>query len=295
VKKSIKILITVFLALILISLAGCIGDQPPELSQTEEQVTDSTPSMVDSKPALDLSSERLSVEVVSPQDFTGPSLGTSDQDATERGIVVSGQGKIGTTPDLAVFTVGVITTEKTSQEAITGNANIMNSVINSLKSSGIEDKDIKTQTVSVFPQFDYGSRDERLDIPRIVGYRAENRVSVTVRDIGNTGEVVDASIAAGANQLYGISFTVSEKSNQNLRALALKMAVQDATDKARAIADAMGVERISPIKVVESGGYTPPIFRFDVAAVEEGGLSTPISPGESELTASVTMTFGFKL
>ncbi len=146
----------------------------------------------------------------------------------------------------------------------------------------------------MWPEFDYGREGEPRELPTIIGYRAENRVSVTIRDIGKTGEVIDSVVASGANQLYGLSFTVSEETSKSLRTQVLKEAVFDATDKAQAIADAIGAEKISPVRVVEGRGYIPPIYRYDVAALEKGAAATPISPGETEVSASVTVTFDFE-
>jgi uncharacterized protein YggE len=210
------------------------------------------------------------------------------------GIVVTGEGKMRVTPDQAVLTVGVVTTGESSQEVMAENSAAMNRVISTLKREGVDEKDIKTQSVNVWPEFDYGREGEQRELPTILGYRAENRVSVTIRDIGKTGEVIDSAVASGANQLYGLSFTMSEEASKNLRTQVLREAVFDATDKAQVIADAIGAEKIIPVSVVEGGGYTPPIYRYDVAALEKGAASTPISPGETEVSASVTVTFDFE-
>ncbi len=211
-----------------------------------------------------------------------------------RGIVVTGEGKMSVLPDQAVLTVGVVTTGKTSKEALSENAGAMESVISAMTSLGVDEEDIKTQSVKVWPEFDYGREGEVRELPEIIGYRAENRVSVTIRNIGSTGEVIDSAIASGANQLYGLSFTVSDDTSKSLRTQVLGEAVFDATDKAQAIADALGAGKIIPISVVEGAGYSPPIYRYDMAALEKGAASTPISSGETEVSASVTVTFDFE-
>jgi uncharacterized protein YggE len=111
------------------------------------------------------------------------------------------------------------------------------------------------------------------------------------------GKAIDAAVEAGSNQVNGLSYSFSEERRDNLYALALKEAVADGTGKARAIADAIGAEKITPVSVSESGGFYPPVFRMDMAEAaiekEDGGFPTPVSPGELEVSASVSMSFDF--
>ncbi len=228
------------------------------------------------------------------QGLSGDIKVSAPTDAAGRGIVVTGEGEIRVTPDQAVLTVGVVTTSGSSQEAMAENSAAMNQVISAVKRAGVSEKDVQTQSVNVWPQFDYGREGAKRELPEIIGYRAENRATVTIRDVATTGEVIDAAVEAGANQLYGLSFTVSEETGKALRTEVLQMAVSDAEEKAQAIADALGADEITPVSVVEGAGYTPPIYRYDVAALEKGAAAVPISPGETEVSASVTVTFDFE-
>jgi len=220
----------------------------------------------------------------------------TDNLGSARGIVVTGEGRLQVLPDQAVLTVGVVNTGKTSQATLSANSETMSRVISALKNTGVDEKDIMTTSVNVWPEFDYGIQEgSERETPEIIGYRAENRVTVRVRAVAKTGESIDAATSAGANQIYGISFTVSDAVGRELRASAYGEAVKDATDKATAIATAIGAKSISPTGVVEGGGYTPPIYRYDVAALEKGAAVTPVSPGEVEVTAQVTMSFDFEI
>jgi uncharacterized protein YggE len=212
------------------------------------------------------------------------------------GIHVSGSGKAVAVPDIAFFSAGVVTTDKTAAAASRLNAEAMDRVIKALKAMGIEDKDIKTQTVSVWPEYDYGYRDgSGREMPLIIGYRAENTVSVTLRDISMAGEAIDAVVNAGSNQVYGLSYSFSDEKRDALYASALEAAVLDGTRKAGVIADAIGAEKITPISVSESGGYYPPVYRVmaEAAAKDGSTVPTPVSPGELEVQASVSMSFDF--
>jgi uncharacterized protein YggE len=292
--KKIKYLAFSFFVLGLL-FSGCLENQNEETTPMEIGQKDFTSEPpVSVRVSADNVDKSSSVEVVSPEGIASSRNPSLTQAGVSRGIVVSGLGRVLVTPDLAVFTVGVVNTGKTSQETLSENTDAMESIIAALKDAGVDEKDIKTQNVNVWPEFDYGTRDEEKKLPTIIGYRAENRVSVTVKDIIRAGEVIDAATEAGANQLYGLSFTVSEEVSKNLRTRVLGEAVLDATDKAQAIADALGAKKILPISVVESGGYSPPVIRYDVAALEKGAATTPVSPGETAVTASVTVTFDFE-
>ncbi len=234
------------------------------------------------------------VSGVARAEIVPPVTGVS---ASGSGIHVSGQGKVSAVPDIVTFTAGVVTTGSTAAEASEENALAMDRALKALKGLGIDEKDIRTQSVSVWPEYDYGYRDSGgREQPRIIGYRADNQVSVTLRDITMAGKAIDAAVGAGSNQVYGLSYGFSDDAQAALYAMALKEAVEDGTGKARAIADALGVERITPVGVSESGGYYPGVYRFDVAeaAVEKGGaVPTPVSPGELEVSATVSMSFDF--
>jgi uncharacterized protein YggE len=290
VSRTLKF-VTATLILLVLLLSGCLEDQKSGLELNGDVKSRDSDGPVVSLPIAP-NQERVLAQATSA-DFGGTEIASPFSNSASRGIVVSGQGRLRVTPDIGVFTVGVINTGETSQETIAENARVMESVINALRNSGVDETDIKTQSVNVWPEFDYGVRDEKRDLPTIIGYRGENRVVVTIREIDKTGELIDAATAAGANQLYGLSFTVSDDFSRELRSRVLSAAVSDATEKALVIAEAIGVENISPVSIVESGGYSPPIYRYDVMALEKGAATTPISPGETEVTASVTMTFDF--
>ena len=237
----------------------------------------------------------VSAKIVSPAELGRAQIIPPADTGATRGIVVSGQGSVTAKPDIAMFTAGVVTTGATAEEALAKNSNIMDAVVKAIKDSGVAEKDLKTQSVSVWPEIDYGYRDDqKREMPIILGYRAENTVAVTVRALPKTGALIDAATKAGANQVYGVSFTLSPEASKSLRVNALKEAVMDASDKAKAIADALGIEKITPLSVSESSGYYP-VYRSDAMAMEKAaGAPTPVSPGEVEVTASVTITFDFE-
>jgi uncharacterized protein len=118
----------------------------------------------------------------------------------------------------------------------------------------------------------------------IIGYGASNSVTATIANVSRAGDVVDAAVAAGANQVDGPSLTVSDQTS--LYNTALKAAIADARAKAQVLADASGLHVGTVASVEENGGSAPLPFT-DKAAVG----STPIEVGTQQITASVTVVF----
>lgn len=266
-RKGIKVIFLLSLLL----LSGCVQNEP-----SGSRIT---------TPVLGDGSTMASEDILAAR-----GIQTSSIAGFQEGIVVSGTGRVKVTPDIALFTVGVTTLADSSVGALDENARVMAMVLEAVRRGGVDDEDIQTQLVSVWPQFDYG-REPSSEPPAILGYRAENRIVVRVRDMDELGDLIDSSIEAGANQLYGVSFTVSDESSKKLRKDVLSLAVEDSREKAMIISEAIGAKGVKALGVVEGGSYSPPIYRLDTAALEAKGSSTPISPGEQEVTASLTVTY----
>jgi uncharacterized protein YggE len=195
------------------------------------------------------------------------------------GITVTGTGSVKAAPDQADFSFGVETQGDTPSEALSKNGAAVQKVIDALKAAGIAAADIQTQQVSVSPRYDNKGQN-------IVGYTAVNSVNVTVRDLSKAGDVVDAAVKAGANQVFGPTFSISNQTA--LYQDALKKALADARTKAQTIAAAAGVSLGRVVNIVEGGGVTPvPLGAAEGAA----GGKTPIEPGLQEIPASLTVTY----
>ncbi len=195
------------------------------------------------------------------------------------GITVTGTGSVRATPDTADFSFGVETQGSTSSEALEANSAAAEELIAAIRATGVESADIQTQQVSVSPRYSQDGRE-------IVGYTATNSVDVTVRDLSKAGAVVEAAVAAGANQVYGPSFAVS--SQDRLYEDALAAALDEARGKAEAIAADAGLA-LGPITgIAESGGSGAPVPLAEAAVSD---ASVPIEPGEQEIVATLTVTF----
>ncbi len=212
----------------------------------------------------------------------------------ERTITVTGTGSVYVAPDIARFSAGVVTESNASADAIQKNALLMDRVTNAIRQAGIPEKDIKTGKVTLEPI--YTQPRSSSEEPKISGYRATNTVTVTVRDLSKVGAAIDAATGAGANKVAGVSFELSEETSSAAYKDALKKAVSDGADKAKAIADAAGVGALALRSISESGVYYPQPYYVEL----EGGRAapaaapTPILPGEQKVQATVSMVYTFE-
>jgi uncharacterized protein YggE len=203
-------------------------------------------------------------------------------------ISVSGEGTVSVPPDLAQIDAGVASDAKTAKEAAEANNAAMGKVLAALKGAGIEEKDFQTSRLSLQAQY----APNRTGPQAVTGYRASNRVAIKVHDLTKVASVIDTLVAAGANEIGNVGFTVSQPSK--LLDEARERAVADARRKAEIYAKAAGVTLGTPLDITE-GGAPAPMFRSKmVAAAPMAIAGTPIAQGEETLSVSVSITFAIK-
>lgn len=214
---------------------------------------------------------------------TAPSAG--------RSITVVGTGKATGTPDVAHISIGVETQADTVQKAVDDNKSKMTDLLNTLKSLGVADKDIQTSNYGVYTQRQ-PSPDGKGDSGPTT-YQVNNQVNVTVRDVSKLGDVLDKVVAAGANNIYGVSFSVNDTTQ--LEADARAQAMTDAKTRAESLAKLAGVTLGDVVNVSEIIGSSGPVYdgaRMSAATGLGGGA--PIQPGELEVNTSIQVTFAIK-
>jgi uncharacterized protein len=204
-----------------------------------------------------------------------------------RTIAMTGHGEIRLAPDRAMVSAGVQSTAETAQAALAANSEAMNRIFAKLKEAGIDDKFVQTSNFTVQPRYDYGNNSQ----PKLVGYDVINMVSVTVDDLARIGALLDALVAAGSNQINGISFMVAKP--QKALDEARKLAVQDAKRKAGVYTAAASVALGDVISISEGVNYPPPMPM--VAGMEaKQAADTPIATGEQTLSVDVNITWEIK-
>lgn len=190
-------------------------------------------------------------------------------------------------PDLAEVSAGVTTQAPTAVEAMRRNAQQMTTVIDRIKGLGIAERDIQTTGISLHPQYDY-DQNSRQQVFR--GYMVQNRVSVTLREIGETGEVLDALVAAGATDLSGPNFSIDDETAAKRQAR--EAAIARAKEQAMAYARSAGYGNVRLLEISEALMQNPPMPYMRTVDAEEAAIaSTPVQPGRVASGVTVTVTY----
>ena len=200
---------------------------------------------------------------------------------------INATGEVTRVPDIAIITAGVVTRSTSATAALQDAADRMERVVTALKHAGVADRDIQTSSVSLNPEYRYPENQS----PQLTGYTASNQLTIKFRDIRNSGKILDALVAQGANQINGPNLTIDkpEAALDEARANAI------AAGRARAelYARSLGLRVVRVVAVSESGGYAvpPPAPPPPPMMASEARAYTKIEPGEQKLQVSVAMTF----
>jgi len=199
-------------------------------------------------------------------------------DPSSGGITVNGTGSVSVVPDRTSFTFGSVSQAATAAAALRESAASMTRIVDALRRAGVAKSDLQTAEVSLAPRL-----NENGDA--VAGYTATSSVTATVSTIGDAGAVVDAAVAAGANQIYGPDLVASDR-DASYRT-ALEAAVADARKKAQLLATMAGTTLGRITTIVETGDTPQPLF----AAGAARDSATEIEPGTQTVEAGVTVTF----
>ncbi len=226
--------------------------------------------------------------------LSGCDMYSSDSDANvtqaiqsnqDVGIAVTGTGEVQAAPDMAVVSIGVEVQMETLKDAQQQAADSMDAVVGTLKSHSIAAKDIQTSRYSIKPVSVWDNNEYRL-----VGYSVTNIVTVKIRNLDDTGTIIDDAVDAGGEYVIinGISFAIDD--NDLYYEQARTAAMADAKNKATQLAKSAGVKVGLPISINESSYYTSRSNDL-VCAEKDGQTSTSISPGELTVTIYVQVVY----
>lgn len=200
---------------------------------------------------------------------------------------VAATGEVTRVPDIALINTGVVTRAATAREAISQNAAQMERVIARLRRAGVAERDIQTASVNLNPEYRYADNQP----PVLTGYQASNQLTVRFRKIEDSGAILDALVAEGANQINGPTLTIDkpEGALEEARLAALKQAQARAETYARALGKR--VTRI--VAISEGGGFSPPVPVMAYAQARAAGaaVDTKVVPGEQTLSVTLNVTF----
>ncbi len=200
-------------------------------------------------------------------------------------LTVSGSGQSHASPDEATVRLGVLAQATTAREAQDRVNRTAGAILEAIRKLGIAAERIQTSGLNLGPQYAQARSDSP---PRITGYQASNSVSVRIDDLAKVGPVIDAGLAAGANNLDGVEFGLRD--DGAARAAALTDAVRSARGKAEALAAALRVRLVEIVEVAEGGVAIsqPQPFRGRAMMTAEAA-ATPVSAGQVGVDASVTV------
>lgn len=201
-------------------------------------------------------------------------------------LSVSASGQASRAPDVATASAGVVTQAADAATAMRENATQMNRVIAAIRAAGVAERDVQTAGISIHPTYRHVQDEE----PRITGYSASNTVNLKVRDIARLGEVLDALVASGANNVNGPSFGIDKP--EAVYDEARRQALEQARARADMYAETLGLRVRRIVSISEGGGMRAPQPLFAMRAMAaDASESTPVAPGENTLSANLEVVF----
>jgi uncharacterized protein len=200
-------------------------------------------------------------------------------------LSLSAEAAVNAVPDVADIGAGVMTQAPEASAALAANAERMTKVVAALRKAGVAERDIQTSGLSLQPQYRY----EQNQPPALVGYQANNRVSVTLRDLRQAGRIIDTLVAEGANQIDGPTFRIDKPEPLMDKARADAVRIGKARAELYAQAAGLRVKRIASMSELGDPRPSPmPVARL---MAMEAKADSPVEPGEVKLSVTLTMVF----
>jgi uncharacterized protein YggE len=204
-------------------------------------------------------------------------------------IVTQGEGSVKRPPDRVWVMIAAESRAKSPNDAQRANADAMSAVMQKLKGASLPADAIRTTAYDLQPEFDYANGRQTLR-----GYVARNTIEVRVDDIPKVGQILELAVGSGATSVSGVRFDLQDRSSAEREAL--RLAVADARRRADAAASGAGVRVDRIVRIEEHRAYMGEPRPMMMAMRQEGGGGgqPPITPGDLEIKATVTLTAAIK-
>lgn len=210
---------------------------------------------------------------------------------TPQGITVVGEGSVAVEPDIAVANIGVQVANADVRAASDEAETVMNAVITAIQEQGVAEEDIQTAGFSIFAEF--APVNPAAEQPQTPLYRVSNNVNVTIRALDQVATILDAAIAAGANNIFGVNFSVDDASQ--VAADARAEAIANAEQKAQNLAELTGLQLGNVISVSEiigsRGGFYAGTGLASASQAGLGGGGGPIAPGQLNVNVQLEVVY----
>lgn len=238
-------------------------------------------------PAAVLAAGVLLAAALVPLPTLGQAAGTEAEEP--RTISVNGRARLEVSPDTAQVTLGVSKLAESAATSYNQAAGSAQALIDALKAGGVAEAEMKTSNLSLHPEYEW-TREQRV----LVGYRTNVQVVVTTRNLESLGALIDAAVAAGANEIGNIAFLVKDEARH--RDAALELAVADARHKAELVARELGAKVGKPLQVqiIDGGSTPPPVMYKTMAAEGDSGAAMPVMGGTAQYEAQVQVIFALE-
>lgn len=220
-----------------------------------------------------------------------PAIASAADPAKTPRIVVTGEGEASIAPDIALLSLSVLREAKTARAALDANNDAMAAIIAAMKASGIADRDLQTGGIQINPRYNFTNKPDGSQEAELVAYQVTNTLSVRVRDIDKTGEILDKAVSLGVNQGGGISFTNDDPASALTEAR--KKAVADAISKAKTLAEAAGVS-VGRVLEITDQTLAPSPMPISAKSFDAARAAVPIQSGENTYNVQVNVTFELK-
>ncbi|KAA3642347.1 MAG: DUF541 domain-containing protein [Chloroflexi bacterium] len=206
----------------------------------------------------------------------------------EPSLAVNGTGVVTLDPDIVTISIGVNTEDDDAGTAVSRNNRQVEDIMAALSEMGITAEDVQTNNFSIWPRQDYDFEGN----PISTSYVVDNTLTVTVRDLDSLGDVLDAAIDAGANSIYGINFSISDR--EDAISQATQLAMENAEARAQNLAGVASVELGEVLFInsfVGGGGYFDPYTQGLGGGGGADLASVPIASGQLTVTVDVNVTY----
>jgi uncharacterized protein YggE len=213
--------------------------------------------------------------------------------AQPRTLVVSGNGTVSLTPDIAYIYIGVHTDDPDLASGVSRNNTQAQTLVDALKNAGIDGKDIQTSNFSVYTNGNQ-NYDKVTGQPTNAGvyYSVDNTVYVTMRDLSKLGTILNTAVSSGANSINSISFDVADKTAAMVEAR--QKAMTNASSLAAELAKTAGL-KLGEIQNVSYSDSSPsPYYGMGGGGAAAPNASVPITPGQTQISVTVSVTYIIK-
>jgi hypothetical protein len=224
--------------------------------------------------------------------YLGASINQKNETSENQVITVSGTGEVYATPDVGLIDISVRTEAKDVATATNDNTVKMNEILSFIKSSSVEEKDIKTTSFNINPVYAW---EEKTNRRNLTGYEVYQTINVKIRDLTKVGSIISGATEKGANDVSSLSFIVDD--DEKVKEEAKNLAIKDAQAKAKNLEKALGVKMVKIINFSENS-YNPIYVSYDssykMEATAMGGVAPTIQTGQNKITSTVTITYVIK-